>query len=83
MFLRDQTLSEHFGGTSLLNEQRPNQGGGYSEQARWMQPIDHSPDDCTLVARIAQRDRCALEMLYARYRIPLFNVCCCLMPERE
>jgi RNA polymerase sigma factor (sigma-70 family) len=50
-----------------------------------MQQFDHPPgvDDRTLVARIAEQDRCALEELYDRYRTSLFNYCCCWMPEPE
>ncbi len=50
-----------------------------------MHQFDQPPqvDDRTLVARIAARDRSALEELYDRYRVSLFNYCCSWMPERE
>jgi RNA polymerase sigma factor (sigma-70 family) len=50
-----------------------------------MMQIDYPAreDDRRLVARIAGRDRCALEALYDRYRVSLFTYCCCLMPEAE
>src|SRR5215217_7360021 len=56
-----------------------------SERVRQMHQWDEAPreDDRTLLARIAGKDRCALEALYDRYRVSLFRYCCWLMPERE
>ncbi|MEA2523282.1 MAG: hypothetical protein QOF73_509 [Thermomicrobiales bacterium] len=50
-----------------------------------MHQLDESPrdDDRSLVARIADGDRCALETLYGRHRLSLFSYCCWLMADRE